>query len=122
MRFLTLLIPILGAGSALAHHMATNIWIDGGMYLECYRQTLQKLTRLAVNQGAGTCMRIPRNTDPVTNVYSEDMACNVGRNKQEAITCAANGMSFDLPILNLLLMLNSRISSHSSVAYLARRI
>ncbi|CCX04393.1 family 61 glycoside hydrolase [Pyronema domesticum] len=75
MRFLTLLIPILGAGSALAHHMATNIWIDG------------------VNQGAGTCMRIPRNTDPVTNVYSEDMACNVGRNKQEAITCAANAGS-----------------------------
>jgi cellulase len=46
--------------STNAHHMLTNIIIGG------------------VDQGDGNSMRIPPNTDPVVNVQSTDMTCNVG--------------------------------------------
>jgi hypothetical protein len=65
---------ILGlvAGST-AHHIVSNIYIDG------------------VDQGAGTCLRIPPDTGPVNDIHSPDMACNVGGASPVAFTCAANG-------------------------------
>lgn len=45
--------------STNAHHMLTNIIVGG------------------VDQGDGNSMRVPPNTDPVVNVQSTDMACNV---------------------------------------------
>jgi len=57
----------------MAHHMVSNIWIDG------------------VNQGAGTCMRTPLNTDPLTDVTASTIACNVNGSKKVDITCPANG-------------------------------
>lgn len=43
-----------------AHHILANVIIGG------------------VDQGAGNSIRIPPNTDPVVNVKSTDMTCNVG--------------------------------------------
>jgi cellulase len=73
MRLSSILLALMGAGSAVAHHVVSNIWIDG------------------VNQGPGTCMRLPLNTSPVKDVNSAEMACNVNGGKQVGITCAANG-------------------------------
>lgn len=50
--------------------MITNIYIGG------------------INQGDGTCVRVPPNTNPVTNVNSNDMACNVGGEKALDKFCA----------------------------------
>lgn len=58
-----------------AHHMVSNIWIDG------------------VNQGAGTCMRVPPNTNPLNDIASSNMACNVGGADAVAFTCPAKGMA-----------------------------
>lgn len=41
-----------------------------------------------VDQGDGTCVRVPPNTDPVTDVKSDDMACNVGGEKSLGKFCA----------------------------------
>lgn len=43
--------------------MITNIYVNG------------------VDQGIGSCIRIPPTTGPVVNVWSDDMACNVGGSK-----------------------------------------
>ncbi|KAA8904673.1 family 61 glycoside hydrolase [Sphaerosporella brunnea] len=65
----------MGAGSAVAHHVVTNIWVDG------------------VDQGPGTCMRLPLNTSPILDVNSQEMACNVNGGIQAGITCAAHAGS-----------------------------
>jgi len=49
--------------------MVTNMYING------------------VDQGPGKCLRIPPNTDPVTDITSTDMACNVGGTKPVARVC-----------------------------------
>lgn len=69
-------VALLGlVATSSAHHIVSNIWIDG------------------VNQGAGTCMRVPPSTDPLKNIASSNMACNVGGADAVAFTCAAKGMS-----------------------------
>lgn len=57
------LLFLLGLSLCNAHHMITNIYIGD------------------VDQGDGTCVRVPPNTNPVTDVKSNDMACNVGGEK-----------------------------------------
>ncbi|KAI5848282.1 glycosyl hydrolase family 61-domain-containing protein [Tricharina praecox] len=70
-----LLFALLGATCTLAHHMVSNVWIDG------------------VNQGAGTCMRTPLDTSPMTDITASTMACNVNGNRKFEITCPANAGS-----------------------------
>jgi len=57
----------LAASSGLvsAHYMVTNMFING------------------VDQGPGKCMRIPPNTNPVTNINSNDMSCSKLRIQDE---------------------------------------
>lgn len=69
-----LLLPLLGATTTLAHHLLAEILIDGAA------------------QGLGTCLRVPPNTNPLTDVTSQDMACNVAGSNKQSITCAANGI------------------------------
>ncbi|KAI5807271.1 family 61 glycoside hydrolase [Peziza echinospora] len=61
---------ILASSSIVsAHHMITNMIING------------------VDQGLGKCLRIPPTTSPVTNINSDDMACNVGGLTPVARSC-----------------------------------
>lgn len=61
----------LAASSGLvsAHYMVTNMFING------------------VDQGPGKCMRIPPNTNPVTDINSNDMSCNVNGATPVARVC-----------------------------------
>ncbi|KAF8417973.1 family 61 glycoside hydrolase [Tirmania nivea] len=61
----------LAASSGLvsAHSMVTNMIING------------------VDQGPGKCMRIPPNTDPVIDMRSNDMSCNVNGEIPVARAC-----------------------------------
>lgn len=55
-----------------AHHMVTNFYVGG------------------VNQGDGVYIRVPPNTNPITNPKSNDMACNVGGEKPLGRFCAVD--------------------------------
>ncbi|KAL7274969.1 hypothetical protein RUND412_002100 [Rhizina undulata] len=57
------------------HHMFTTLSIDG------------------VDQGDGTCIRVPPTTSPVKDVTSDDMACNVNGDTGVARICSANAGS-----------------------------
>ncbi|KAL7270507.1 hypothetical protein RUND412_006784 [Rhizina undulata] len=61
-------LPVLVHG----HHMFTTLSING------------------VDQGDGTCIRVPPSTDPVTDVASEDMVCNVNGGNGVARICSAD--------------------------------
>lgn len=69
------LLGLLFLPSVLSHHLVAEIHID------------------SIPQGPGTCMRVPPNTNPMTNIYSADMACNVGGGNSVALTCHAKGPS-----------------------------
>jgi len=67
----SLLAPLLLlVNSVHGHYMITNVAFDG------------------VDQGAGTCLRIPPNTDPFTDVASDNMACNIDGATHVDRTCA----------------------------------
>lgn len=53
-----------------------------------------------VDQGAGTCLRVPPTTNPLTDISSSTIVCNVGGEKAVDITCAANGSHSHLTVLN----------------------
>jgi len=72
---ITAILSLLAAGTAFGHHMVSNIFIDG------------------IDQGPGTCLRPPPNTNPFKDLESPQIACNVGGDKQVAITCPANAGS-----------------------------
>ena len=66
-------LPFFFVGVAFGHHVVSNIFIDD------------------VDQGQGTCLRPPPNTNPLEDLKSPQIACNVGGDKQVALTCPANG-------------------------------
>lgn len=81
MKWTLVLIPLglLGATAVKAHHLISEISIDG------------------IAMGAGSCLRVPPNTNPMTDVMHNDMACNVGGHGKKALTCQANGESSSFP-------------------------
>jgi len=73
MKFFSASLAVLAlASSTAAHHMITNILINGE------------------EMPLGKCMRIPPTTSPVTDIYSDAMACNVGGNNGVQRVCEAN--------------------------------
>jgi hypothetical protein len=70
---ITAVLSFFAAGLAFGHHMISNIFIDG------------------VNQGQGSCLRLPPNTNPLKDLKSTQIACNVGGDKKVALTCLATG-------------------------------
>ncbi|KAF8466216.1 family 61 glycoside hydrolase [Kalaharituber pfeilii] len=69
------MVVLLGSGLASAHHMITNMIING------------------VDQGMGKCLRNAPNTNPVVDINSSDMACNVGGTKGVARVCEVDAGS-----------------------------
>jgi len=59
------------ASTASAHHVITNIIVGSHGY------------------ELGRCMRMPKNTDPLTDINSKDMACNINGDKGVARMCEA---------------------------------
>jgi hypothetical protein len=62
-----------GLRACNGHHTVSEIFIDG------------------VNKGLGTCIRVAPNVNPMTDISSPNMACNLNGATQVDFTCPANG-------------------------------
>lgn len=79
MKLLYILPAFLAALSAHAHFTLQYLWVNGVCLFAIFSVYLPlSLLCVQADEGINTALRIPPNNNPVTDVTSTDLTCNVG--------------------------------------------